>query len=150
MILDALASFLCFMMAVACFIIHVLSSPRRGHWVDLPNYVRVGFFVAGAAIMYRGINLAILSGEVPPTSAGHMNQESMVATIIICYTFTALAVHILRRTFPVRVWNRLKYIEDLATCANGGALAILASLGYKVVPPNASPEAVKRAHEENV
>ena len=145
MLLDAFASLLCFMMAISCFIIHVLSSPKRGHWIDLPNYVRLGFFCAGAAIMYRGINLAVLSGEVPPTSPGHINTEALIATIIISYTFTAMAVHILRRTFPVRVWKRLKYIEDLACCANGGALAILASMGWNVVPPNAPPTAVKEA-----
>lgn len=146
---DALSSLLCFMMAVSCFIIHVLSSPRRGHWIDLPNYVRLGFFTAGALIMYRAINLAVLSGEIPPTSHGHTNLEALLATITISYTFMAMAFHILRRTFPIRVWNRLKYIEDLACCANGGALAVLASLGFKVVPPNASPEAVRKASDIN-
>lgn len=150
MITDAIASFLCFMMAVSCFIIHVLSSPKRGHWIDLPNYVRGGFFLAGASILYRGINLAILSGEMPPVSPGHVNTEAMVATFVMSYVFMALAVHIIRRTFPVRVWSRLKHIEELATCANGGALAVLASFGFKVIPPNASPEAVKRAMDENV
>ena len=150
MLLDAFASLLCFMIAVSCFVIHVLSSPKRGHWLDLPAYVRIGFFVAGAAILFRGINLAVLSGEVPPTSAGHVNMEAMLATAVFAYVFTATAAHIVRRTFPVRVWNRLKYIEDLACCANGGALAILASFGIKVIPPNAPPEAVKKASDANV
>ena len=150
MLADALASVLCFMMAASAFVIHILSSPKRGHWLDLPGYVRYGFFVSGAAILYRGVNLAILSGEYPPTSHGHMNFESLTATVIISYTFMAIAAHLVRRTFPVRVWNRLKYIEDLACCANGGALAILASFGIKVIPPNAPPEAVRKASDANV
>lgn len=150
MLLDAFASILCFMMAISAFIVHVLSSPSRGHWIDLPNYVRGGFFAAGAAILYRGINLAVLSGEYPPVSSGHINSEAMIATIIVSYTFMAFAFHMLRRTFPVRVWNRLKYIESLACCANGGALAILASFGVKVIPPNAPPSSVKKAEDSNV
>lgn len=145
MIADAIASLLCFMFAISCFVIHVLTSPRQRNWSDLPPFVRVGLFLTGASLLYRGVNLAILSTEYPPTSLGHVNIEGLVALAIMSYTFTAYAVHMVRRTFPARVWDRMKYIEGLATCANNGSLAILASLGVKVVPPHGTPKDVAEA-----
>lgn len=139
MIFDAIASLMCFMTALAAFIIHVLSNPNKEHWVDLPTYVRRGLFAVGGAMLYRAINLAVLANEFPPSSPGHMNVESFVGIITIAYVFTAWAIHILRRTFPTRVYARLKYIEGLALCSRNGSLAILASLGWKVTPPKGAP-----------
>ena len=145
MILDAIASLMCFMTALSVFIIHVLSNPVKRHWIDLPDYVRRGLFCLGGVMLYRAINLAVLANEYPPTSPGHMNLESFVVTIFLAYVFTAWSVHILRRTFPVRVYDRLKYIEGLALCSRTGSLALLASLGIKVVPPKGSPVSVVNA-----
>lgn len=148
MIVDAMASLLCFIFAISTFVIHVLSNPRRGNWVNLPPYVRVGFFVSGAAMMFWGVNLAALSGEVPPTSPGHINTSGLTALTILTYTLSALAIYVLRRTYPSRVWIRLNHIEHLACCSRGGTLAVLASLGFKVTAPNAPPEAVRDAVAE--
>lgn len=145
MIADAIASLLCFMFAISCFVVHILASPKRKNWSDLPEYVRWGLFAAGASMLYRGVNLAVLSGEYPPVSLGHVNIEGLVALAIMSYTITAWAVHMVRRTFPARVWDRMKYIEGLATCANNGSLALLASLGVKVVPPHGTPKDVSEA-----
>lgn len=145
MIADAIASVLCFIFALSCFVIHVLTSKQRKHWCDLPEWLRFGMFMTGASLLYRGVNLAVLSAEYPPTSLGHVNMQGLVALLIMTYTFTAFAVYIVRRTFPVRVWDRMKYIEGLATCANNGSLAILASLGIKVVPPHGTPKDVEKA-----
>lgn len=147
--MDIIAGLMHLMMAASCFIIHVLSSPKRGHWINLPGYVRLGFFVTGGLVMYRGINLAVLSGEIPPDSPGHVNAEALIAAAMITYTFMAMAFYTMRRTFPVRVWNRLKYIEDLACCSNNSALTILANLGIKTVPSNASTGSVKKARDTN-
>lgn len=145
MIADAIGSLLCFITAISCFVVHVLTNPTQRNWSDLPNFVRTGVFLMGAALLYRGVNLAILSAEYPPTSLGHVNLHGLVVLAITAYTFTALATHMLRRTFPARVWDRMKYIESLATCANGGSLAILASLGVKVVRPKGTPADVEKA-----
>lgn len=145
MIADAIASLLCFMFAISCFVIHVLTSHKRRNWSNLSEFVRLGLFLTGASLLYRGVNLAVLSNEYPPTSLGHVNVEGLIALAIMSYTFTAFAVHMVRRTYPARVWDRVKYIEKLATCANNGSLAVLASLGVKVVPPQGTPEDVQEA-----
>lgn len=109
MTLDALASLLCGWLALCLFGLHVISSPKRQHWMTLPEYVRRGLLVTGVMFTWRSVNFATLGGH--DMEAGHINVEGMMALIAITYTITAVAVWLGRKILPARGWARLSWVE---------------------------------------
>lgn len=111
--LDILASVFCIILAMSCFAIHILTSPRHRVWLNLPEYVRGGIFVTGALMFFRGINFYGLAAN-PTVPLGHVNIEGLMPLIVLTYTMTALSVHVIRQTYPGRLWDRLRFFESVA------------------------------------
>lgn len=107
--LDLPAAVVCLELATVLFALHVLSSPRRASWMTLPDYVRHGLVVTGAMFLWRGVNFLSIAGSSVPL--GHINAEGMMAQLALAYTVTALAVWLYQKRYPVRVWDRLRWVE---------------------------------------
>lgn len=109
MSLDAVAAVLCGLVCLGCFTLHVVSSPARGHWLTLPEYVRFGFLVTGAMFLWRAVNFASLVRA--PQPLGHINAEGMMALIAMAYTITALAFYVVRRSLTPQARSRVDWVE---------------------------------------
>jgi hypothetical protein len=112
--LDLIAGCLCILLSTACFAIHIMTSPKHRVWLNLPEYVRGGIFLTGTLMVFRGINFIGMSDK-PIDRLGHINAEGLLPLIVLTYTLTALSVHILRQTYPSRVWDRLRFFEHRAS-----------------------------------
>ena len=141
--LDWVASVLSGLCALIMFTFHVVTSPQRKHWISLPEYIRTGIFLTGALFMWRSANFTVIAGD-SEVELGHINAEGLLLLTCLTYVFGALAFHIVRRTYPPRVWQRLGYIAELARRhpkdkKRSEAIAMLALRGVYVTRPNASP-----------
>jgi hypothetical protein len=114
--LDLIAGVLCTLAAFALCVIHVISSSKRGQWITLPEYVRVGLFVTAMTLLYRGVNLITLSGaaETGEILLGRINAEGLIATSALTYTLCALALFLARKAYPEGVWQTIIRTEWLA------------------------------------
>lgn len=109
--LDLIAAAVVGWLAVALFTLHVLSSQKRQHWVNLPKYVRHGLWVAGAVCMVRSVNLFTLADRVPP-ARGQVNWEGFALLLALTYVFSSLAVWAALKYAPPIVWEKLRWVEQ--------------------------------------
>lgn len=109
--LDSLAALLCGWMAVCVFGLHIVSSPKRKHWMTLPEYVRRGLVVTGTMFVWRSVNLATLAPSPPEWGPGHINVEGVMAALAMTYMVTSLVVWAWRRHLPGKGWDRAAWVE---------------------------------------
>lgn len=140
--LDITAGIFCFIMAASCIVLHIMTTPRHKVWLNLPEYVRVGIFFTACLMVYRGMNLIGLSTR--PAAYGHANVESLLSLIFVTYTITAITAHVLSRTYPARLWDRMRFLEGVMKCRGHKdrlSTAVLAEIveqnhgGGFVIPP---------------
>jgi hypothetical protein len=114
--LDFIAGVLCTFGSFSLCVIHVISSAKRGEWITLPEYVRVGFFATAMMLLYRGVNLITLAGipDVGEPLRGRINAEGLMATMALTYTLCALAVCLARKAYPEGVWLSIARAEWIA------------------------------------
>lgn len=112
-------------MAMSCIVLHILTSPKHKAWLNLPAYVRWGVFFTACLMVYRGMNLFGLSTR--PERLGHANIESLLSLIFVTYTITALAVHVISRTYPARLWDRMRFFESVMKCRRDRRPDVLAA-----------------------
>lgn len=84
-----------------------------------------------------------------------MTVDGLIAVAAIAMTLGTLTGYILSRTYPIRVWDRLKWIQDRVCCANDKDVAVimpqarvfelLRSTTSFIVQPSASPGALDDA-----
>lgn len=124
--LDVAAGIFCFIMAASCIVLHILTTPKHKVWLNLPEYVRVGIFFTACLMIYRGMNLVGLSTK--PESFGHANVESLLSLVFVTYTITAIAAHVLSRTYPARLWDRMRFFESVMKCRGARKDALAAGV----------------------
>lgn len=98
--------------------LHILTQPKNRHWQNLPAYLRAPLFPAAGLMAWRGVDLLALArvpiGSIGTTGApilGHANGVAFLAVFGLAVVFSGLLAHVLTRTYPVRLWDRLNYIE---------------------------------------
>lgn len=152
--MDHVAGVLCLLVALALFGLQIVTTPRNGVWLNLPLYVRAGLAVTGATMLYRGVNFLTLATDVMDGVRGHINAEGLIATTAFAYTMLAMLSYVLSRTYPQRIWDRMRFFESIAKCKpRGDALqagvvaeinAEAGSTGVQAdsVPPSWTPPAI--------
>lgn len=113
--LDWAASLACLITAISFFTLHVISSPRKQHWMTLPAAVRLPLFVAGATFLYRAANLVSLAIEYPD-GVGHITWPALGASVALSTAMASLTIHALSMAYSPKVWARLRWIHELASC----------------------------------
>lgn len=89
--LDVFAAAFCFASSLACVIIHILSSRHIGG-LDLPGYVRTGFFLVALTMLWRAIDFAFLSNDLARISdVGHVNVWGVITAGSVAYAFASFA-----------------------------------------------------------
>lgn len=111
--LDLLVSALCGWMAVICFGLFAITSPRRAIWRTWPEYVRKGLLVTGGCFTWRSVNLTSISPT--PFGPGHINAEGAMLSLALAYTVTALAYYVGKNHLPERWWERFAWMEHEVT-----------------------------------
>lgn len=114
--LDLIAAFLCGLIALSCFTIYSTSGPDKRVWFNLPPFVRFGLVLVGMSVAIRSVNfLSLWHGDLG--RAGHANWESVFAAAALAYLMIAVVVSALARTYPPRIWDRIKKMHFTASCA---------------------------------
>jgi len=113
MSLDTLAGIMCGWLALCVFTLHIVSSPLRHNWMNIPGYVRFGFLVTGVLFTWRSANLFTLGLDPTSTRAGHVNEEGMFALLALTYLASALAYWVFNKYLPGRGWERLAWLQTL-------------------------------------
>lgn len=151
MILDYLAGLLCLAIALFLATINILTNPSRRHWMDCPAWVRNPMFISAGCFVYRGATLF----EAAKSDQGHMTVDGLLAIVAIAMTLGTLTAYILTRTYPIRVWDRLKWVQERACCAGDREVAVmmprakvfdlLQSSTSFIAQPSMSPSAIDDA-----
>lgn len=113
MLLDILAGVICVILAACFATINILTNPKRRHWLDFPAWVRAPLFFAAGSCLYCGTDLLSAAMAGAPPSLPPMVILAFVGTGPSVAVMTA---YILVRTYPIRVWDRLKWIERKVSC----------------------------------
>jgi cytochrome c oxidase subunit IV len=135
--------------ALSIFLIHVYTGPNKHRWLNLPAHIRVLIFILGIGFMMRSVNLSYVVDH--PEMPGHMNEIGIVVSLVLNALFGSVFVEILMHTYPPRVWERLRYINQLARCSRHqqpqktSAVVQLAANGGIVVGPGGNLKQFVRA-----
>lgn len=146
--LDLIAGGLSGIVALGAFAIHVYSSPKRGKWMTIPEYVRGGFLVTGFMFMWWSVKFVSVAGSSTPL--GHINGEGIMAMGAAAYTIAALATWVVASALPDLAWGRLSWFEGFARRHQGAMPAkaevveAVRARGYPAVAPGEGPDAVWR------
>lgn len=114
MMLDYLGSLACMILALSLIALSILTDPRRRHWMDLPGWVRFPLFPGAVVVFFRAIELFTIAGA--PEVDGHIGLNGLFAYASVAYCFSAMTAHVLSKTYPIRVWDRMKWIEQKVSC----------------------------------
>lgn len=146
---DLIAGAPCGIMALSAFVIHVFSSPQKGRWMPLPEYVRWGFVIAGGALAVRSADFLKLGLE-GGAALGRINEPGLLASLAMSYALGALAVYIVHSKLPDHTWARLKWFEGFARQHQGAVptpvqvVEAVRARGVPAVAPLEGAEAVVR------
>lgn len=105
-IIDAIGGFLCLLIALALFTIHIVSSKKKKPWIVLPEPLRWSLAVTGFLFMVRGVGL---SAAETPISGQHIPPLALLTTLSLATTVCGLAIWIVGAHFPVGVWDRFAF-----------------------------------------
>lgn len=109
--LDWLAAMGCGWIALCCFSLYAFTHPKRDRWMNMPNYVRRGLAICGAAFCWRSVNFIMLE-PVEVNATGHINAEGIMVMLAVAYTITALALWAgVFKRLPAHGWDRLHFAE---------------------------------------
>lgn len=118
--LDYVLAVVCLLIATGLSALHVLTSPRRRHWQNLDWWVRMPLIPAACVFVMRAAN-ATAVGYGPADAPGHVTFWGLASNLMILWLVGALVGHVLSRTYPVRTWDRLNHVAQLATCRGSRA-----------------------------
>lgn len=145
MTLDWIASLLCGLAALCMFTLHIISSPKRTPWMNLPEYVRIGLAVTGAMFMWRSVNFTSIAHE--PLVLGHINAEGIMALVCFTYLIAAITFWVIRSVLPANVrfrslWatSTMKDDPDLrpVMLTTEETVKVAQASGIRALKPNAS------------
>lgn len=89
--LDVFTGFLCGGTSLVLFGLHALTAPTAARFFNLPNYVRVGVWLASATLMLRSVELLSLPGK-SDTTPGHASVAALIAAALIFYNVGAILI----------------------------------------------------------
>lgn len=92
--------------------LHFLTNPAQGHWQTLPRYVRAPLFPAGGLLAWRGVELLTLGLHPEVVTVGHASMAAFLALFGNFVIFFGLLTYVLSRTYPVRLWQRLNWMQQ--------------------------------------
>lgn len=149
--LDIVAGALCGWLALCVFSLHVVSSPRRRNWMNIPEYVRRGLLVTGGMFTWRSVNFLSVAGS--GVLLGHINAEGIMALAAMTYTITSLAFWAASAVLPDLAWQRLDWVRGRFK-AKTGEVPVMVTIqemvdiqhatGQAAIGPNEAPEAALR------
>lgn len=89
--LDTTAALLCALIMFSLIVIHILSSRHIGG-LDLPPYVRNGFFVAAVALCQRSLDFAFLAADPHrANSLGHIDVWGLMTSAAMAWAMGSFA-----------------------------------------------------------
>lgn len=154
--LDTLAGATSLLNACLLMSMHVLTGPKKGVWLTLPEWVRATFFTPMVFFLWRGAEIWSIRGDAS-VIGGHATLATVGAGLALATLFGALVVYILSMTYPERVWDRIGNVFKLVSCRTPAvaseqiipvmirpdqALSILAAeTGAVVIPASRAPDA---------
>lgn len=109
MSMDHIAGWLCAVVALAFFAMHVVTDPKKSQWVTLPFYVRFGFLLSGALFFARAMNFVDIRDD--PSAQGHINGEGFAALVVLTYTIGSFAMFLVTKVLEGHGWERLQHAE---------------------------------------
>ena len=108
--LNILAGGLCLLMAIFLSGLHVVSSTKRGRWMNLPPSVRFGIMAAIPMSLWRAIQF-FSPDPIGPSQTGTIQAEGALFLLVMTYTIGAICLWVVRRHLPHNGWSRLNWVE---------------------------------------
>lgn len=91
--------------------LHVLTSPKSCHWQTLPGYLRAPFWPVAGLCVWRGVDLLMLSRHPEIPRYGHANGIAFLTAFGLAVILAGFLTHVLARTYPKRLWDRLNWMD---------------------------------------
>lgn len=147
--LDIVGAFFCGVVALCLFGMHVVTHPKRFHWMTLPEYLRRGILATGVLFLLRSVELANLSSQVSIVS-GHINPVGLMALLTLTYMTLALTYWLVTKVLPKHAWQRVSHVEAEERRSGGMLVPLMMpqddvvdvarGLGFRATHAKAGPE----------
>lgn len=121
--LDVAAGTVSLLNAALLAAIHSLTSPKAGHWMPAPWWLRLLIFPPMLLCAYRGAEFIHMRGDTEAVS--HATLAAVGAGLAFAGLFSGALAFILSMTYPPRTWDRLKGLASLLNCRRDRREAIL-------------------------
>lgn len=89
--------------------IHSLTSPKAGHWMPAPWWLRLAMLPVIVLCAGRG-------AEFLTATEGHATLLAVATGLAFTVLFSAFLAFVLSMTYPVAIWNRLRSISNILSC----------------------------------
>jgi len=109
--LDTIAGWLIALVAVCMFTLHIVTDPKKPHWITLPPLVRWGFLGSGFTSLLWASNFNAI--ELMPGVPGHINEFGLMALTWIAYTLFVFTTFVVSKVLKEHGWDRIAYAEQV-------------------------------------
>lgn len=97
--LDLITAASCGVVALVCFGLFVITSPKHTQWPSFPQYARRGLAITGWLFMLRSVDFT----NLPPGGPGHINALGALTMMALAFTLGSIAY-----------WFTIKVMHPLA------------------------------------
>lgn len=112
---DTLAGAMSLLNACLLMAMHVLTGPKKGYWLSLPEWVRLTFLLPMCFFLFRGAELVTIAGDTS-IIGGHATWATVGSGAALATMFGSLVGFVLSMTYSPRVWSRIGNVFSIVSC----------------------------------